>query len=74
MFDKRNAKTLIRSGLANGQRIAGDGIISDDYSEDSGNKCLEIRRPLVRFSTDNADPTSLNGPVIIVQKGKKKDG
>lgn len=28
----------------------------------------------VRFSTDNLTPESLNGPVIIVQEGRKKDG
>ena len=64
--------SYIRSGV-NGNRVAGDGIISDDYSEDSGNKCLEMRRPKVRFPMDKRDPTSLNGPVIIVQEGKKKN-
>ena len=31
-------------------------------------------RNTVRFSTDNLTPESLNGPVIIVQEGRKKDG
>lgn len=31
-------------------------------------------RNAVRFSTDHITPESLNGPVIIVQEGRKKDG
>lgn len=52
-------------------RNSGDGMLHDDYSEDSGNRNYEGRRPLVRFSSDKVSPESLNGPVIIVQKGKK---
>ena len=31
-------------------------------------------RNAVRFSTDHITPESLNGPVIIVQEGRTKDG
>lgn len=63
------------SNLANKGRYAGHGSIEDDYSEDSGGKRVEIDefRPLVRFVTDKQDPNSLNGPVIVVQEGRKKD-
>ena len=61
-------------GGCNGSRIAGDGIISDDYSEESGNKPNEFRRPLVKFPSDRVAPETMNGPVIVVQKGRKKDG
>jgi hypothetical protein len=44
----------------------------DDYSEDSGNKNYD-KREQARFSTDKCDPKSLNGPVIIVQEGRKKN-
>ena len=54
-------------------RIAGDGIIEDDYSETSGCKNRE-KYGAVRFTTDKFPPESLNGPVIIVQEGRKKDG
>ena len=59
-------------------RLAGAGITEDDYSEESGCKPY-IKRNIykdsrVRFPNDNIDPTSLNGPVIIVQEGRKKDG
>ena len=59
-------------------RIAGNGILEDDYSETSGCKRW-IKRDIhkntkVRFPSDNKTPESLNGPVIIVQEGRKKDG
>lgn len=63
------------SYLRVGNRIAGDGIISDNYSEESGNPKYEKFKfgdGRVKFSTDKYDPKSLNGPVIIVQEGKKK--
>ena len=56
-------------------RIAGSGVAHDDYSEESGgwsgvryhHKISHVRRP-----HDKTNPESLNGPVIIVQEGKKK--
>ena len=71
-----------RSGsvfLRTGNRIAGDGIISDDYSEDSGNPKhqygkFKLGRSSCEFVTDKLDPRTMNGPVIIVQEGRKKDG
>jgi hypothetical protein len=54
-------------------RFIGKAVGHDDYSEESGNKRYEGIRPLVRFATDGVDPKSLNGPVIIVQEGRKKD-
>lgn len=59
-------------------RIAGSGILEDDYSEASG--CKRWRKMdlsgsgLVRFPSDKKTPESLNGPVVIVQEGRKKDG
>ena len=49
------------------------GMAYDDYSEESfgSGRCLEWER--VRFSTDGVKPEELNGPVIIVQAGKKKN-
>ena len=66
-------KCGLRSTLGH-NHIAGDGIISDDYSETSGNPRAKLSdlSPLVKFTTDKYDPQSLNGPVIIVQEGKKK--
>lgn len=59
-------------------RIAGHGCIEDDYSDESGCKPW-IKRNFakdagVRFVNDKFPPESLNGPVIIVQEGRKKDG
>jgi hypothetical protein len=47
--------------------------VSDDYSEESGNRRY-YKSGYPKFTTDSAKPESLNGPVIIVQKGRKKDG
>lgn len=66
---RENRNAFIR---ANG-RIAGDGIISDDYSEESGNT-WRTKGGKVRFPNDKRDPRSLNGPVIIVQEGRKQNG
>jgi hypothetical protein len=66
-------KQFIITGFRNGARRAGIGTLHDDYSEESGNKCQEMRRPLVRLPHDGCDAKSLNGPVIIVQEGRKKD-
>lgn len=57
----------------NNSRLAGDGIIEDDYSEASGCKKREkYGKP--RFPNDKKPAEMLNGPVIIVQEGRKKDG
>ena len=62
----------MRSNLGT-KGFAGDGIISDDYSEESGNK-KQLQSVRVRLPNDRRSPESLNGPVIIVQEGRKKDG
>jgi hypothetical protein len=46
----------------------------DDYSEESGGINHEERREKVRMPHDGVRPESLNGPVIVVQEGRKKDG
>lgn len=69
-------RNSMRSTLA-GNHIAGDGIISDDYSETSGNPKYQYQhrrwgKDSCEFVTDKLDPRTMNGPVIIVQEGKKK--
>lgn len=55
-------------------RMAGNGVVSDDYSEDSGWGGVRYSHKVknVRLPHDKASHESLNGPVIIVQEGKKK--
>lgn len=72
MSQKNAGKMFIPTNMRCGGRNSGDGMVHDDYSEESGNRNYELRRPLVRFSSDKVNPESLNGPVIIVQKGNKK--
>jgi hypothetical protein len=66
-------KKFMQTSFRNGGRRAGMGVSYDDYSEESGNKCREMRRPSVRLPHDKCTPENLNGPVIIVQEGRKKD-
>ena len=63
-------KQFMLTDFRHGSRRAGIGIAYDDYSEESGNKSCELRRPMVRLPNDKKNPEDLNGPVIIVQKGK----
>lgn len=74
MGRSKAGRQFLITKFRNGGRRAGAGVAYDDYSEESGNKDYEGVRPLVRFSTDHTKPESLNGPVIIVQEGRKKDG
>lgn len=67
----KEGKLYATTGFRNSGRRAGNGILSDDYSEASGNKDYE-KYGRVRFPHDKLSPESLNGPVIIVQEGKKK--
>lgn len=73
MAERRTGAQWLRTTLAGRNRIAGHGCIEDNYDEDSG--CPRKEKPweAVRFPSDNVEPESLNGPVIIVQKGRKKE-
>ena len=73
MSERRTGGQLLRTTLAGGNHIAGHGCIEDDYSEQSGCPHREKRWEAVRFPSDNVEPETLNGPVIIVQKGRKKE-
>ena len=71
---KNNAGRLfIPTKFRNGGRVCGSGISHDDYSEESGNK-VYAKSVKVRLPHDQCSPESLNGPVIIVQEGRTKDG
>ena len=72
MADKRTDNLYFRSQIGN-HHVAGHGCVEDDYSERSGCRDYE-KHDLVRFPHDNIKPEELNGEVIIVQKGRKKDG
>lgn len=71
MAERTTGSRYTRSSFRYGH-IAGHGCIEDDYSETSGCKNYE-KHGAVRFPNDKKDPRELNGPVIIVQKGKKKN-
>ena len=66
-------KQWMYSSFANSGRKAGEGILYDDYSETSGNPNYD-KGGYPRFPNDHTKPEDLNGEVIIVQEGRKKDG
>lgn len=68
-----SGKQMTNTSFGNSGRIAGIGIITDDYSEESGNPNYD-KYESVRFPNDRINPESLNGEVIVVQKGRNKDG
>lgn len=71
MAKKWNHNSLYHDG--NGKFRSKDMMVEDDYSENSGNKRY-YKSGYPKFTTDGRKPESLNGPVIIVQEGRKKDG
>lgn len=71
MASRNTGRLYSCTSFRNGGRRAGHGMLHDDYSENSGNPDYE-KHDRVRFPNDNTDPKDLNGPVIIVQKGKKE--
>lgn len=69
MSERTTGSRWLTTSFANSGRIAGCGVLYDDYSEMSGNRDYE-KHEAVRFPNDKKDPRSLNGEVIIVQKGR----
>ena len=68
----------LKSILGPGARRAGTGMVEDDYSDESGckrfnNRSFYERYKKVRFPNDSINPEELNGEVIIIQSGKRKD-
>ncbi len=68
----RRGGALTSSSLNMG-RAAGAGVLYDDYSEESGRRLVPYDQECVhvRLPHDQDKPEDMNGPVIIVQKGKK---
>lgn len=63
----------LRTTLSTG-RAAGSGTLYDDYDDESGNPRTIRDRGRVRLPSDGTNPNDLNGPVVVVRKGKGKDG
>lgn len=75
MANKRERNThaneRMRTSFANSGRIAGDGILYDDYSEESGYRPLfgANRTAMVTFPLDPLE--SMDGPVITYKMPKE---
>lgn len=70
-MNKNSGKLYQGTSFSHGGRRAGDGIDSDDYSEDSG--WCGVRHGTVRprFPNDGVKPEELNGPVRIYALGEE---
>ena len=75
---KRGERTgnLFRRTSLYGGHVAGDGILGDDYSEQSGGLDYDPGTVRVRLPHDGVKPEELNGPVVCYKAGErnKKDG
>lgn len=74
-MSKNTGKMYQNTSLRNGGRKAGIGTAYDDYSEESsGRGTSDCGSVWVRLPHDNIKPEELNGPVIVVQKGRDAVG
>ena len=71
---KQNLNRYMNTSFRNGNRKAGMGMLYDDYGDEEREWSGRDGGVMVRLPMDKVAPESLNGEVIIVQKGKKKDG
>lgn len=76
---KRGERTgnLYRRTSLYGGHVAGDGILCDDYREQSGGRDCDPGTVWVRLPHDGVNPEELNGPVVCYKAGernKKEDG
>lgn len=67
---KRGERTgnLYRRTSLYGGHVAGDGILHDDYSEQSGGMDYDPGTVLVRMPHDGVNPDELNGPVVCYKE------
>ena len=74
-MDRNSGKLYRQTSLRNGGRKAGYGMNEDDYSEESsgGGRVISDRYLRVGFPNDKVKPEELNGPCIVIQKGRKKE-
>lgn len=73
MAERKTGRQYMCTNFRNGGRRAGDGMLHDDYSEESGNRDYE-KHDMVRFPHDNVKPEEMNWEVVIVQRGKGTGG
>lgn len=71
-MSKNAGRMHTTTSFRHGSRKAGMGMLYDNYDDESTGRGEVIERPLVKFPNDGVDPEELNGPVIIIQKGRVK--
>lgn len=73
MTERKTGNQYTQTSFRNGCRRAGMGMLYDDYSEESSGRGRCAKWESVRFPNDDVKPETLNGEVIIIQKGRTKD-
>lgn len=73
-MNRKSGNMFRNTSLRNGGRKAGIGTAYDDYSEESFGSGRAVPFEKVRFPHDDRKPEDLNGPVIVVQKGRVRNG
>ena len=73
-MNRKSGNMFRNTSLRNGGRKAGFGTAYDDYSEESFGRGRVHEFEKVRFPHDDRKPEDLNGPVIVVQKGRVRNG
>ena len=64
---ERTGNLYWRTSLYGGH-VAGDGILHDDYTEQSGDRCYDPGTVRVRLPHDGVNPEELNGPVVCYKE------
>ena len=72
-MNRNSGRLYTTTGLRNGGRRAGCGVVEDDYSEESYGRGLCRPWETVRFPSDDLNPEELNGPCVVIQEGKRQD-
>lgn len=72
---KRGERTgnLYRRTSLYGGHVAGDGMLYDDYSEQSGGWDYDPGTVRVRMPHDDVEPEKLNGPIVCYKAGERMD-
>lgn len=73
-MSEKTGNQYFTSGFQHGSMRSGCGMLYDDYSDEAGAGTGRIGTVKVRLPHDGCNTESLNGPVIVVRKGRKNDG
>lgn len=71
IYDKGLIRAM-KQAYRDGGYVAGDGILYDDYSKQSGGIDYDPGTERVHMPHDGVKPEELNGPIICYKAGEKR--